>query len=193
MNDRPKLNKSIRLKDFQDFYWLKTELISFCKEIGLNRTGGKIELSQRILKFLTTGEIEQIQKVKRTKLPKPLEPLSKDTVIGIDFRGYKEKKEYLQSIIGKKFHFTTHLLDWFKENTGKKTYGDLINEWYIEQESKKDPGFIKEIAPQFEYNTYIRDFLKDNPDKTKNDAIKYWKIKKSMRGDNKYNKFDLKD
>jgi len=67
----------------------------------------------------------------------------------------------------------------------------LIKEWYKEQEQKKDPKFIKEIAPQFEYNTYIRDFTKDNPDKNRSEAIKYWKIKKSKRGDNKYSKSDL--
>jgi len=44
-----------------------------------------------------------------------------------------------------------------------------------------------------EYNQYMRDFFKDNPDKTRTDAIKHWKIKKSMRGDNVYNKLDLKN
>jgi hypothetical protein len=76
-------------------------------------------------------------------------------------------------------------------NTGKKTYGDLIQEWHKEQELKKDPKFIKKIAPQFEYNIYIRDFTKDNPNRKRSEAIKYWKIKKSKRGDNKYSKSDL--
>jgi hypothetical protein len=97
----------------------------------------------------------------------------------------------LQSVIGNQFHFTTHLLDYLKKNTGKQTYGDLINEWHKEQDLKKDPNFVKEIAPQFEYNIYIRDFMKDNPNKTRIDAIKYWKIKKSKPGNNKYSKKDL--
>ncbi len=33
--------------------------------------------------------------------------------------------------------------------------------------------------------------MKDNPDKNRSEAIKYWKIKKSKRGNNKYNKSDL--
>ena len=66
-----------------------------------------------------------------------------------------------------------------------------MQEWHKEQELMKNPNFVKEIAPQFEYNTYIRDFMKDNPDKTRNDAIKYWKIKKSEPGSNKYSKEDL--
>jgi hypothetical protein len=50
----------------------------------------------------------------------------------------------------------------------------------------------KQIAPQLEYNTYIRDFMKDNPAKTLQDAISCWKIKKSKPGDNKYTQSDLK-
>jgi len=29
MDKRPKLNKNINIKDFQDFYWLKKELATF--------------------------------------------------------------------------------------------------------------------------------------------------------------------
>lgn len=33
---RPKLNKKINAKDFQDFYWMKEELVAFCREVGIN-------------------------------------------------------------------------------------------------------------------------------------------------------------
>ena len=192
MNDkRPNLNKSISIKDFKDFYWLKVELVDFCREIGISSSGGKIEIANRITEYLETGKVVKITAIRKPKLPKPTEPITKETIIGIEYRTYKEKKEFLQSVIGNQFHFTIHLLDYFKNNTGKKTYDDLINEWYKEQELKKDPNFIKEIAPQFEYNAYIRDFMKDNPNKTRNDAIKYWKIKKSKPGNNKYLKTDI--
>jgi len=126
-------------------------------------------------------------------LPKASKPITQDTIIGIEYRTYKEKKEFLQSIIGKQFHFTVHLLYWFKEYSGKKNYRDYINEWYKEQELKKSSNYKKKIEPQFEYNTYMRNFLNDNPDKSKSDAIKYWKIKKSTRGDNTYKRTDLKN
>lgn len=54
---RPSLDKNISLKDFNDFYWLKEELVSFCRQMGINRSGGKIEIAERILKYLETGEI----------------------------------------------------------------------------------------------------------------------------------------
>lgn len=193
MDKRPKLNKNIDIKDFQDFYWLKKELAIFCKEIGIISVGGKIDIANRIEEYLKTGKIikKDTKATKKQKLPKPIKPITKDTIVGTEYRTYKEKKEFLQSIIGKHFHFTVHLLDWFKKNTSKKTYKDFVNEWHKEQKLKKDPNYKKEIAPQFEYNTYIRDFLNDNPDKTKREAIEHWKIKREMRGNNKYSKQDL--
>lgn len=80
---------------------------------------------------------------------------------------------------------------WMKTNTGK-TLGNALAAWHqIELEKKKNKQ-AKEIAPQFEYNTYIRDFLVDNPGESKATAIQYWKIKRAQRGDNIYRKSDLK-
>ena len=192
MKKRPILNKNISVEDFKDFYWLKSELVNFCREVGVGSSGGKIEIANRIFEYLKTGKVIKSTTNKKPKLPKATQPITKETVIGIEYRTYKEKKDFLKSIIGNQFHFTIHLLDYFERNVGKKNYGDLIKEWYKEQELKKDPNFVKEIAPQFEYNTYIRDFMKDNPGSAKSEAIKYWKIKKSKCGDNKYSRSDLR-
>jgi hypothetical protein len=189
--ERPILDREINIKDFEDFYWLKVELVKFCRENTISSAGGKIEISHRIIEYLETGKIPRTKTQKKKKLSKATHSITKETVIGIEYRSYEEKKEFFQSVIGKQFHFTVHLLEYFKQNAGKKTYSDFINEWYKEQELKKDPNFVKEIAPQFEYNTYIRDFLKDNPNKSKKEAIEYWKIKRAKRGNNKYSKQDL--
>jgi len=188
---RPNLNQEISIKEFKDFYWLKSELMNFCREIGITSSGGKIDITNRISEYLVTGKVTKKVIPKKPKLPKATQPITKETVVGVEYRTYYEKKEFFKSIIGNKFHFTTHLLNYFKENAGKKTYEDLVKEWYKEQELKKDPNYVKEIPPQFEYNTYIRDFMKDNPDKTRNDAINYWKIKRSNPGNNKYARTDL--
>ncbi len=189
--ERPILDEKISVQDFKDFYWLKEELVKFCRKTGISYAGGKIEITNRIIEYLETGKITKPATTRQRKLPKPTTPLTLETIIGVDYRSYREKKEFLQSIIGEQFHFTIHLLDFFKQNVGRKTYGDIVAEWHKEQELKSDPNFKKEIAPQFEYNQYIRDFLKFNPGMTRKDAIKYWKLKKSMPGDNKYSEKDL--
>ena len=37
---RPKLDKTINLEDFEDFYWFKQELISFCATKEIKTSGG---------------------------------------------------------------------------------------------------------------------------------------------------------
>ena len=81
-------------------------------------------------------------------------------------------------------------MNWMKLNTGL-TLEDAINEWFKIELEKKNNNTPKEIAPQFEYNRYIRDFMKDNPGMSRETAIACWKIKKLMRGDNVYRNSDL--
>ena len=66
--DKPILDKEISLEDFNDFYWLKKELVHFCQAIGISSTGGKIEISDRIRTYLSTGEIvKQVKNIHKTK------------------------------------------------------------------------------------------------------------------------------
>ena len=107
--ERPILDKKISIKDFRDFYWLKVELTKFCSENGMNSGGGKIEISNRIIEYLETGKAPKTKTIKREKLPKSTELITKETVIGIEYRSYQEKKDFFISVIGSKFHFTTNL------------------------------------------------------------------------------------
>ena len=52
MNERPSLDKNLDSKTFREWYWLKEELINFCRENGLPASGGKTELTDRIALFL---------------------------------------------------------------------------------------------------------------------------------------------
>ena len=54
---RPSLTKTISLTDFQNYYWLKAELQTFCREHGLPASGSKIEITERISHYLTTGKV----------------------------------------------------------------------------------------------------------------------------------------
>jgi hypothetical protein len=69
-----------------------------------------------------------------------------------------------------------------------KTYREVVNAWYEEEERKKDPSYEKEIGPQFEYNRFTRDYFADPKNKGKNreDAIKAWNTLKKLPGSNKY-------
>ena len=185
--NRPKLDKNLDSKTFKEYYYLKEELIDFCKKNDLQTTGGKIELTDRIAKYLDTGE-KTTNKV-NTRRTKIITEITLDTIIENNFVCSEMHRAFYEKEIGKTFKCNVLFLKWLKSNTGK-TYKDSIDAYYQILEDKKNNK--TSIDKQFEYNTYIRDFFNDNKDKSLEDAIKCWKYKKSIKGHNKYEKDDLK-
>ena len=193
MNERPELNTKISIHDFKNFYWYKKELIDFCRSVNLDKRGGKIEISNRIEKFLKTGERESYQAItsKNSRFDWNAENLTNQTEITDNYQNTQNVREFFKNQIGSKFKFNVKFMNWMKSAQGN-TLGDAIEQWILIANELRTDNSQKQIAPQFEYNTYIRDFMKDNPDKTLKDAISCWKIKKSKPGDNKYSQSDLK-
>jgi hypothetical protein len=191
--ERPELKKNISIADFNDFYWLKEELIAFCKLTGISAIGSKQELTAKILTYLQTGTIAKATKRQSytSKFDWNRAALSLDTIITDNYRNSENVRAFLTNEIGSHFRFNTEFMKWTKHNVGK-TLQEAIIEWKRIYELKKDKHHKTNISAQFEYNTYIRDFLDDNKGKTIKDAMNYWKIKRNQRGDNKYSKDDFR-
>lgn len=193
MEKRPELNIDISENDFKDFYWYKEELMEFCRIENLDKRGDKIELAKRIEKYLETGERKEHQKQASKVVSRfdwNAEKLTTDTIITDNYKNTENVRAFFKEQIGDKFKFNVKFMNWMKISHGR-TLGDAVEKWReITVEIRKDSS-QKNIAPQFEFNTYIRDFLKDNPTMDINNAIEYWKIRKKMRGDHKYRKTDL--
>lgn len=186
MNERPDLNTNLDSKTFREYYYLKEELVDFCRKHNLQSTGGKLELTDRIAEFLDTGKRNTATHTKR-KSPSVGE-ITLDTVIESNFVCSEKHRAFYKEQIGNSFSFNVLFQKWLKGNAGK-TYRDSIDAYYqiLEEKKKKKTTIDK----QFEYNTYIRDFFADNKDKTLEQAIKCWKYKKSLKGHNKYEREDL--
>lgn len=191
MNERPKLSKIISINDFKDFYWLKEELVDFCRRENLVTTGGKIEITRRIEEFLLSGK--RIGSFKKQKAKSTFdwtkEVLSLNTIITDSYKNSVNVRAFFIENIGEHFKFNVRFMNWMKISCGK-TLKDAIEQWILIDSDRKTNKSPKVIAPQFEYNTYIRDFLKDNHT-TREMAIKYWNVKKKLRGDNIYKRSDL--
>ncbi|MBM7649073.1 hypothetical protein JOC78_002026 [Bacillus ectoiniformans] len=173
---------------FKEYYWLKQELQSFCRENGISASGSKEEISDRIEAFILTGEIKKpLKRTGKSKVSKLPRELSLDKVITENHRCSQNVREFFKTAIGSNFHFSTYIQNYFKNNAGK-TYRDAIAAWYEEEERKKDPAYEKVIAPQFEYNQFIRDFYADskNKGKSREEAIAAWNEIKKLPGSNKY-------
>lgn len=184
--ERPILNKNLDSKTFRDFYYLKEELVNFCRENGLPVSGGKLELTDRIAYFLDTGEVLPVLAPK--KKAAGISTITLDTKIESDFVCSEKHRAFFKEHIGPTFSFNVAFQKWLKSNNGK-TYQEAIEAYYQIIENKKK-GKTK-IDKQFEYNTYIRDFFADNQGRTLEEAIQCWKYKKQLKGHNRYEKSDL--
>lgn len=186
MNKRPELNKRTDTAAFRSFYYLKQELIDFCRENALPASGSKSELKDRIARFLDTGEVLR-SSVKR----KPIVNtgiITEDTIIEDNIVCSEKHREFFLGKIGKSFSFNVAFQKWLKTNAGK-TYADAVQAYYHILDEKKQGKTA--IDRQFEYNTYIRDFFADNHGKSLNEAIVCWNYKKSLAGHHRYERSDL--
>lgn len=154
---KPILDKTLDSKTFRDFYFLKEELVNFCRENGLPTTGGKIEITDRIARFLDTGEIMSVSR--KRKITIQIGDIDSDAKIEPDFVCTEKHRAFFKEHIGVAFSFNVAFQKWLKSNAGK-TYKEAIAAYYqILEEKKKGKTTIDR---QFEYNTYIRDFFADN-------------------------------
>ena len=184
---KPLLTKTLDPHVFLDYYYLKEELVNFCRKENLQPTGNKEDLTNRIYYYLKTGE--KTTKKLNINRKSNIKEISLTSIIEENFVCSEVHRSFFKEQIGKTFSFNVIFQKWLKENSGK-TYADSISAYYKILEEKKQ-GKTK-IDKQFEYNTYIRDFFDNNKDKSLKDAIKCWKYKKSTSGHNKYEKEDLK-
>lgn len=187
MSERPELTTELKSKEFLEYYYLKEELVYFCRENGLPASGGKTELMERIAYFLDTGKVSAAKTVRTQK--HKISTITRDSIIESDFVCSELHRAFFKREIGESFSFNVAFQKWLKSNAGK-TYADAIVA-YNEIKNTKKPG-KKDIGSQFEYNTYVRDFFEDNKGASLEDAIKCWKYKKSIKGHNKYERTDLK-
>jgi dTDP-glucose pyrophosphorylase len=186
MTDMPSLDNKLDGKTFRSFYYLKEELVDFCRKNGLPTTGGKLEITDRIAHFLDSGEVTYVSR--KSKVVKKIGIITEGTEIESDFVCSEKHRAYFKQKIGNNFSFNVAFQKWLKCNAGK-TYGEAIRAYHqIIEDKKKEKTTIDK---QFEYNTYIRDFFADNEAKTLGQAIKCWKYKKSQQGHNRYEKSDL--
>jgi hypothetical protein len=192
MDIRPELNSAISPADFRNFYWLKTELVSFCRANGINASGGKIEIAGRIEQYLATGKVVPLSEkpVITSDFDWKNAELHLNTILSDNYKNTENVRAFMTLHIGSHFRFNTGFMNWAKANAGK-SLNDAIDEWKRIYALKSNKEHKTEIAPQFEYNRYIRDFIADNPGKTHASAICYWKLKRQQRGDNNYSATDL--
>jgi hypothetical protein len=193
---RPDIYKIETGAELKRWYWLKQELVEFCKKTQLSYVGAKFDILERIASALDNGVTETEKKSQKAK------PTSKflwaksslflDTIITDSYTNGPNTRKFFKQHCGDKFHFSIPFMDFMKNNCGK-TLNDAVNEWQRLNELSKDKNFKSDIPAGNQYNKYIRDFFADNPNLTIEQARHFWKLKRSLPlGKHIYEKTDLK-
>ena len=131
MEKRPNLDRNITLADFNDFYWLKEELVDFCKRVGISTSGGKIEISDKIRHYILTGKTDKIEAAKskgKSKFDWSKEKLTLKTEITDSYKNGENVRSFFIQEIGSHFAFNVIFMKWIKENTAKNIDSKLKEE-----------------------------------------------------------------
>ena len=121
---RPILDRQLDSDTFRSFYYLKEELVCFCRENQLPTTGGKIELTERVAHYLDTGEAMAASPVENKRTAR-IKAISEDDVIEHNIVCSELHRAFFKEKIGSKFTFNVAFQKWLKNNAGK-TYAEAI-------------------------------------------------------------------
>jgi hypothetical protein len=191
---RTKLTQTTSADDFLAFYWLKSELQEFCREHGISTAGGKREIADRIECFLRTGVRTFPVRGKKDRMDTSIQqnaatnsPLSMTTQAPRGFRCNQENRRFFEQHLGKKFRFSVPLQNFIKAHPGV-TFAQIAAEWERLESLRRNGQWQTEIAPQFEFNQFTRDFHADprNIGRTRADCLEAWNRTRARRGNNKY-------
>jgi Domain of unknown function (DUF6434)/SAP domain-containing new25 len=192
---RPAINEIETGDELKRWYWLKQELVDFCKQTQLSYVGAKFDILERIALALDQGigQIEQRPPSNKptSKFSWSRSVLSLDTVITDSYTNGQNTRSFFKQHCGDKFHFSIPFMNFMKNNCGK-TLKDAVDEWHRLDKVSKDKHFKSEIPAGNQYNQYIRDFFADNPTMTIEEARYFWKLKRRLPlGRHLYEKTDL--
>lgn len=112
MTERPVFDKNLDSKTFREFYYLKEELVDFCRKNGL-------PVSATVISNIT-----------------------KDTEIEADFVCSEKHRAFFREHIGTCFSFNVAFQKWLKNNTGKTYKEALTAYYEILEEKKKGKSKI---------------------------------------------------
>ena len=169
---RPELRPGLAPETFRDWYWLKAELVAFCRANGLPTAGAKRELAECIAAFLTDGTVLRPAprvRTPREPMPKTLTPA---TPIGQGWTCGERLRAFFETEVGPSFRFNRALITVIKAPAGR-TLGDALAVW---QASEAEPD--RAIAPDLEYNAFTRAYSRAHPDATRAEVRDAWRARR---------------
>ncbi len=152
---------------FRRWYYLKAELKTFARELGLATGGSKESVAARIARALGGDEPPRDETV-RGGGPRLERPVSRATVIPPGQRSSQVLREFFTAEVGPSFRFDAAMRDVVANGAGK-TLGDALDHWWASRDRDEAP-----IGPQFELNRFTREWWRANPGGSRDELRAAW-------------------
>lgn len=162
----PRPNPSAHLSEteFLRWYWLRSELSSLCRLLGIPSSGNKEEVTTRIAAHLGQRPPPPRTRTTRTAPPATLTP---DTPVTPGWPLSAQLRQFFVHHCGESFRFNQSLRDFFRSGSG--TLADALATY---RASLANPP--REIPKVFEFNRFARAFRQSHPHATHEDLTKAW-------------------
>lgn len=161
------------------YYMKMKELKKVCVMLSLPHDGKKIDLINRIMTFVQTGEIVEYPTIPKQSRSSnyPAQALSSEALMLYgSYKNDATTREFFKKIIGSHFHFTAFGIDWLNDRWLKgnpPTYQEFANYWL--KETKRREQTKSKAKDEWKYINFLQQMNKENPALSKKDLMTRWK------------------
>ncbi|MFN5960561.1 MAG: DUF6434 domain-containing protein [Verrucomicrobiota bacterium] len=161
---RPSPAAHLSEAEFLRWYWLRSELSSLCRLLGIPASGNKEEVTARIAAHLGNRPPPPRTSTARTAPPATLTP---ETPVTPGWTLSAQLRQFFVHHCGKSFRFNQSLRDFFRSGSG--TLADALATY---RASLANPA--RDIPKVFEFNRFARAFRQSHPHASHEDMTRAW-------------------
>lgn len=172
--ERPEPTAALSAAEFRRWYWLKTELVSFARRLGVASSGNKRELADRIAARLD-GAPPAHPTNRRTRSRTLPEPLGVDTVVPPRQAATQQLRRYFEAEIGPRFHYDVFMRTFLAESDGTATLGDAVAHWHATRNADRP-----ETPASLEFVRFSGEWYRAHPDGTAEQCRAAWAVHRSL-------------
>ena len=189
-----KLSPTMTLREFENGYWYADELRDFACEVGIPgaRKLRKDEIEKAILTFIRTGKVAS--PTKRALRKTGVKDLERGLSLDLRIEHYTSNRETKNFIVQQARKIAPEVREksgvWYRLNRWREeqltngkhpTYGDLVQHYITLNRLERF-----EKIPQVRYINFLAEFLAQEKNATRADAIAAWKTVKALDLPNTY-------
>ncbi len=183
---RPAIENIKTSAELYQWYWPKSELVSYARQLGIGSNCQKPELTKRLGVWLDTGKItHNTSKKKTSKFDWRNSTLSLSTVITDNYSNTQNVRHFMHEHTNGAFKFSNGFMHWMRSNCGKNLQ-DAQAFWTELNYKKRNDGYREKALPQNQYNQFTRTLSEKAPGISTSEIQRIWAIKRSKPGPHVY-------